>query len=291
MAFNSQSGDVATRSTIDSFLRTPPNGVRPAPPELWGFGGLHGGLAIAAMVDAMAASAEPTGQTGAGAQRLRSVTGRLHRAVREPFSVAAQTDAATRSTRSASARLFPSADEQPAAQTAPVAPLASATSLFGSDSPAPAPAFAPPFPDVPAWHAGGLFNPPPSFVPVSEFYELRVTGTNRPFAGGTDPSLTAWVRLTEDDQPPGQLRLLFLVDALAPSISAVLDTPQPVPTIELSVQFSGNRAVSPWVLVDARTAASGPDGWVTETIQVWGEDRAHLASATQLRLVRPLPAP
>lgn len=274
------------RSAINDFLTAPPGATREAPRHLWGFGGLHGGLAVGAMVAAMR---ETVGTTGAP---LRSVSGRLHRAVREPFTVDVAADAETRSTASFSAKLRPAGQPGERATSTPVPPaaLASATALFGSDAPVASPTLSPAAPAVPAWHEGSLFNPPPSFVPVAESYELRVTGTNRPFAGGTDPNLTAWVRLTEDDLPPDDLRLLFLVDALAPSYAAILQAPQPIPTVELSAHFSGERAVSPWVLIEARTPIATAGGWITETINVWGEDLTHLAEARQLRLVRPAQA-
>ncbi|MGO2140013.1 MAG: thioesterase family protein [Leucobacter sp.] len=284
MDTHSQPAVAPPRAAIDDFLTAPPFETREAPRELWGFGGLHGGLTVGAMVAAM----RETGASGS----LRSVSGRLHRAVREPFVIDVTADAATRSTASLSAKLRPARAEGPQGpgSSFPAAPLASATALFGSDAPAASPVLRPAAPAVPPWHEGGLFNPPPSFVPVAEFYELRVTGTNRPFAGGTDPGLTAWVRLTADDLPPDDLRLLFLVDALAPSYAAILSAPQPIPTVELSVHFTGERAVSPWVLIEARTPIATAGGWITETINVWGEDLTHLAEARQLRLVRPAQA-
>ena len=304
MDTHSQPGDRSTRPTIDSFLRASPENAQAVPRELWGFGGLHGGLALAAMTAAMRPAASPTATTPAtsaatspaaassaastpATQRLRSVTGRLHRAVRDPFLVVSRTDAATRSTTAASARIVAAADEHTAADGSGSSPLASATALFGADGPAGGPTILPTPPPVPTWREGTLFNPPPSLVPVSEYYELRVTGTNRPFAGGTEARLTAWVRLTEDELPPDELRLLFLVDALAPSYAALLSAPQAIPTVELSAHFSGERAVSQWVLVDAATTVATPDGWITETINVWGEDGSHLIEARQLRLVRP----
>lgn len=307
MDTHSQPGGRPTRPTIDSFLRASRENAQAVPRELWGFGGLHGGLALAAMTAAMRPAANPATTPGTSpaaaspatspaaastpaTQRLRSVTGRLHRAVRDPFLVVSRTDAATRSTTAASARIVAAADEHTAADGSGSSPLASATALFGADGPAGGPTILPTPPAVPSWREGTLFNPPPSLVPVSEYYELRVTGTNRPFAGGTEARLTAWVRLTEDELPPDELRLIFLVDALAPSYAALLSAPQAIPTVELSAHFSGERAVTQWVLVDAVTTVATPDGWITETINVWGEDGSHLIEARQLRLVRPAQA-
>ncbi|KAM9861679.1 acyl-CoA thioesterase domain-containing protein [Leucobacter sp. BZR 635] len=300
---------------IAEFLATSTDGVRPAPQQLWGFGGVHGGLALAAMTADMTAvmraaattdspadqpaglpASQPTGQpaqilaarTSEQGFRLQSVTGRLHRAVRDSFTVDVTQDAATRSTRALSASLQAGGgDARDANGDDRSAPLASATALFGLDGDSPAPRFAPAAPRVPGWQDGELFRPPPAFVPISGHTEIRALGGNRPFAGGAEPKLTAWVRMTEDDLAPDELRLLFLVDALAPSYAAVLPAPLPVPTVELTAHFSGKRAASPWVLIEATTTGATPGGWVTETINVWGEDAAHLVEARQLRLVRP----
>lgn len=298
---HSQGGSAAPPDTITAFVHQPGAVPREVPPGLWGFGGLHGGLALAALTAQMAETAAAPdvrgqatdtphahGQNAAAPLRLRSVTGRFHRAVRDPFTIDTQVDARTRSTVSVGSTLRAAVNTAATgADPTDSPPLVSATALYGSSSLAAAPSHGPERPAVPHWSDATLFRPPPSFVPVSERYELRVTGENRPFNGGTNPRLTAWLRLREDDRAPDDLRLLFIADALAPSISAVLHTPQPVPTLELRAAFSGHRAVSPWVLVDARTMLAGADGWVTEDITVWGEDGACLLEATQLRLVRP----
>lgn len=292
MVTHSQQGGAATLTSVGGFLSSQPDATHASPHDLWGFGGLHGGLALAAMTNAMRATAaraaglSPDDPPQANPQRLRSVTGRLHRAVREEFRIEAATDSATRSTTSTSARIVAAASGHDDPTQPEATPLASATALFGSDSTLDTQAILPTPPAVPTWREGTLFRPPPSLVPVSVHTELRVTGTHRPFAGGTEPRLTSWIRLTDDDLPPDDLRLLFLVDALAPSYAAILSAPTAIPTVELSVHFSGAHATTPWVLVDAHTTTTTPSGWNTETINVFGEDGTHLAEARQLRLVR-----
>jgi hypothetical protein len=112
-------------------------------------------------------------------------------------------------------------------------------------------------------------------------------GENRPFAGGDDPELTAWVRFVDDDRPVDELRTVVLMDCLAPSIAAVLPAMAAVPTVELSVHLrpAVRRATSPWVLLRARTDLAPGDGWCSERLDLWAPDGTHLASATQLRLV------
>ena len=73
----------------------------------------------------------------------------------------------------------------------------------------------------------------------------------RPFAGGPTAELVAWIRLVADDQPPDELRMVTLIDALAPSYTAVMTAPAPVPTTEITVRpgVALRLASSPWVLV------------------------------------------
>ncbi len=110
-------------------------------------------------------------------------------------------------------------------------------------------------------------------------------GTARPYAGGADPELVAWVRLIEDDAPPDALRLVFLMDALAPSYAAIMSTLQLIPTVEMSVSVDdgSDDARSPWVLLRARTRIASASGWTTEEIDAWSPDGAHLACARQTR--------
>ena len=126
-------------------------------------------------------------------------------------------------------------------------------------------------------------------MPIARYTEIRPVGTSRPYAGGLEPELTAWIRLVEDEKPPDVCRLVFLADALAPSYTAVLSVPVPVPTIELTVRPApGLRAArSPWVLMCARTTAADAGGWTTERIDVWGPGGDFYGCADQLRLVTP----
>lgn len=133
--------------------------------------------------------------------------------------------------------------------------------------------------------AWDVFQVPVDFVPIAAATEIRPVGSRRPYASGDRAELTAWVRMAEDDLPPDGLRLIFLLDALAPSYAAVLSELRPVPTVELSVRPQPAQPTSPWVLLQARTvAASG--GWIDEHIDAWDVDGTHLASGHQLRVLR-----
>ena len=113
-------------------------------------------------------------------------------------------------------------------------------------------------------------------------------GSARPYAGGPEPELIAWVRLLEDDNAPDVLRFVFLMDALAPSYAAVLSQLVLVPTVELTVRPGAGlaKASSPWILLRARTLAASAGGWINEQIDAWDPDGTYLGAAHQLRVVR-----
>jgi hypothetical protein len=237
--------------------------------HLRGFGGIHGGLALALMTSAM--------QGQAAGEPLRSVTARYHRAIAGEFRIEVTSIRSGQAVRTLTARA-----------TGHKGLYADATGVFGPPLRARWLLAAPPPPAAPSPADCAVFPVPPEFVPISAYLEIRPVGPSRPYGAGTEPALTAWVRLREDDHPPGTSRLILLMDALAPSYAAILSTLVPIPTVELTVRPSENltRASSPWVLLQAQTRAASADGWIDEDIQAWGPDGAHLGSAQQLRLMR-----
>jgi hypothetical protein len=252
---------------VDSIVDEP---IEP-PAHLWGFGGLHGGLTLALLAKAM--------HFGADAGVLRSATVRLHRPVNQVFTVAI-----TRPRRGrASADAFPAAGDRLC--------LASASLVTGAVRPQWLQPVAPDRPSVSPPGNCERFAIPPGLVPIGQFLEVRPTDGTRPYAGGPCPVLTAWLRLTEDDQPPDVFRLVMLMDALAPSYAAVLTTPQAIPTVELTVRYAGGLqgASSPWILLRASTTWVSADGWLNEHLDAWDPAGTHLASADQLRTISSSP--
>jgi acyl-CoA thioesterase len=238
---------------------------------LSGFGGLHGGLSLAVLTSAMGALVP-------GLQ-LRSATAQFLRPVRS--------EAAVRAWVLRHGRLM-SATEATASTGDEVRVHASA--LWGTGEGAGPSTLAPMAPVAPPPEDCPTFAIPPEIVKFGQHVEIRPVGPARPFTGGSTPELVAWIRLVADDQPPDELRMITLIDALAPSYAAVMTAPGAVPTTELTVRpAAGLRsASSPWALVRAITRSATPDGWLDEQIDVWGLDATHLASAQQLRIVRPL---
>jgi hypothetical protein len=261
--------DAPATVTPGALLAGPGRGTFDPGPQLSGFGGLHGGLLLALMVLAMAEQAPEA--------RLHSVTGRFHRPVTGMFGVEATLARAGKTAVMLSARAASEAGTH-----------AEATAVFGAPRDGNWPAVAPLPPAAPPPEDCELFTIPREFVPIAEYMQIRPVGPNRPYAGGSQPELTAWIRLVEDDRPPDLLRFVLLLDGLAPAYAAVLDGLALVPTVELTVRpgvaLAG--AASPWVLLRARTRAASPDGWNDEEIQAWGPDGRYLGSGQQLRLVR-----
>lgn len=227
--------------------------------------------------------------------QLHSVTGRFHRPVGGEFAVEADVRRRGREVTILGAKASSSQGIH-----------AEATAVYGRSRPERWPTAAPEPPAAPPPEQCEIYAIPPEFVPISAFMQIRPVGPNRPYAGGREPELTAWIRLLEDERPPDLLRFVLLMDALAPSYAAVLSDLVFIPTVELTVRPGGAlartgalaqagsltqadalaRAGSPWVLLRARTHAADADGWNEETIEAWGPDGSHLGSARQLRVVR-----
>lgn len=263
--------------SLGALLAAPPSPVLRTRPDLHGFGGLHGGFALARLTAAMQAR---TSTALTGVAEVRSVTARFHRTLREDATVDTAVVHTGRSTTTVAARAATDAG-----------PAVDAVALFGSARRNPWPAVEPLAPDAPPPDDLDVFAVPTELVPIAAHLEVRPVSASLPYAGGTDPELVAWLRLLGDDAPPDLRRLLVLADALAPSYAAVMSAPDPVPTVELTVRPSPGLADarSPWVLVRATTRAARGDGWVDEVIDVWGADGTHLAGAHQLRVVTSTP--
>ncbi|MFI2346281.1 hypothetical protein ACH492_04295 [Streptomyces sp. NPDC019443] len=111
-----------------------------------------------------------------------------------------------------------------------------ASAIFGAGSDADWPLVAPAGPESPAPEDLEVFAIPKEFLPIVTSVEIRPVCVSRPYAGGKEPELTAWITIVEDDDPPDVLRFVSLMDVLAPSYTAILSTLAFVPTVELTVR-------------------------------------------------------
>jgi hypothetical protein len=238
-----------------------------------GFGGLHGGLTLGLLTEAMAREA--------GSGELLSVTGRYHRPIRSEFGITTNVSRSGRTTAALTARAESDAGLH-----------VEASAMFGLRPEVEWPPLTgPAAPDVPAPEkCDETYLPPPDLVPIGKHYEIRPLGHTRPVSGGVDPVLLGWIRLTEDDEPPDRDRLVFIMDMMPPSSSVLMTDPIPVPTVEFSVRPTGVTPPepSPWVLIRAETRQIGTGGWLDEHIDAWSPDGTHIASAQQLRVLRAL---
>ncbi len=235
---------------------------------LHGFGGVHGGLLLALVAGQLAKDA--------GDHPLRYVTGQFLRSSSGELRVTTDEAAAGRSVVRARGRVV--ADRHD---------TLTASAVFGHDSASGTRPEYPPMPSVASPDRCEPFAIPTEFVPFTRHLEIRPTDDHRPFVGGEVATLTAWIRLVEDDEAPDALRLITLLDALAPSYAAVLSELVAIPTIELSVRISSRGALtpSPWILLRASTLLVDGD-WLDERIDAWAPTGDHLAAANQVRLVR-----
>ena len=233
----------------------------------WGFGGLHGGLALSLLTAAMCK--QHPGLV------MQQVSAQYRRALRKPFTLDVSASTAGRTVSWLDAR---------AVEDGRVA--LSASALFTNPGQESGPVISPPRPAAPPPSQCPVFTIPTEFVPFAHRTEIRPVGKVRPFSGAAEPELIAWLRLVEDDLPPDSARLIVLMDALAPSYSAVLHTPVALPTVTFTVTPGSGlaQASSPWVLLRARTDSRRQDGWLLERLDAWTPEGAHLGSAEQVRV-------
>ncbi len=93
---------------------------------------------------------------------------------------------------------------------------------------------------------------PVDYVPFSRHIEYRPIGSGRLFGAGPQPRLTAWVRLLVDVEPI--VATAVLLDALPPSLFAVVSRPINLPTVELTAHLvSPPPPAGTWLLLDQAT--------------------------------------
>jgi acyl-CoA thioesterase len=235
-----------------------------------GFTGLHGGLAVAMLVRQMRMLVPAD-------RALVSVTARFIRPLVWPIVV--DTDVVRNGGTVTIACATASSEPGTSVE---------ANATFGIRAERDIPVFAPQMPNGLVKRSdAATFVIPPEFVPISERMEIRAAVEVLPYSGSAHPVLCGWVRL-RDDVPSSDEQITILIDSLAPSYTAVLTELKAVPTVEMSVQVSAGAVGSTfdWVLVLARTTSADACGFVRETIDMWSEGGQHLASCTQLRIVR-----
>jgi hypothetical protein len=260
---------VSTPRALRDFVDDAGRGVVPDAPELWGPDGLHVGV-----VAAVAASASRRTVRSAA---MQSLTVQLHAAVSVAATVEVEVVHQSAWVTTTSARLVSGGEVQ-----------ATAAAVFGHGDAVDRGLRVPLRPGVPDPLACPAVERPGLLAPINDQLDVRPVGPNRPFGGGWEPELVAWVRVADDDRPPDVSVLAVLLDALGPSWTAVLTDPVVVRAVEFAYHPSTGlaAATSPWALIRSRTRSIEPSGWVTEEIDAWGRDGTYLARADQVRLVR-----
>jgi hypothetical protein len=253
--------------TPAGLLDEPLTGPMSADPSLWGFGGLHGGLVLARLTQAMG------DQLRGGV--LRSATARFHRPVRDEWSIETAVTRAGRTATTTAARAISERGTH-----------VEASAVFSPPSSAHWATLGPPAPEVAGPDALDTFTIPPEFAPFTVHLEIRPATDSLPYSGSVEPELVAWIRLVDDERPPNLARLIVLLDALAPSYLTTVTELMIAPTVELTVMPTDGLATasSPWVLLRATTRSSTASGWHDEVIDAWGPDGSHLGTAHQLRI-------
>jgi len=103
-------------------------------------------------------------------------------------------------------------------------------------------------------------------------------------------AVDAWIRLAQPELIDGPV-VAAMTDAFPPAVFARSDTPNPVPTVDLTIHFRasippGGFDADRWVLgtFSTRTIA---DGFLEENGELWTEDGHLLAESRQLAIRLP----
>lgn len=173
-----------------------------------------------------------------------------------------------------------------AALTAGGGPLVTATLLSGRARGGGAPWAGVPAPAVPRPEDCAPLELPVEMVPFSQHVHYRPADGRLPLAGGSEPVLTAWVRM-RSQEPVDAAVLTVLSDAMPPALYGLTRVPVAVPSVELSVLYASGLDEEPqtgWVLVRATTRTAA-DGWCVDDADLWSESGRLLVQARQTRRV------
>jgi acyl-CoA thioesterase len=123
-------------------------------------------------------------------------------------------------------------------------------------------------------------------VPFAQHLEIRPADGRLPLSGGTEPRLTAWLRLRDAPADPTRTALVLL-DALPPALYAIRTEPVPIPTVELTAHFTAavdDFDVRGWALCSIHTEHAA-DGWCVDSSTLWDASGRLLATARQARRI------
>jgi acyl-CoA thioesterase len=123
-------------------------------------------------------------------------------------------------------------------------------------------------------------------VPFVQHVDIRMAGEARPLGGGTEPVLTAWVRLKEPASSSAETALVLL-DSMPPALYAATTEPVVAPTADFAVHFADELATADlidWTLIRTQVEQAS-SGWMVDSIRLWRPDGTLLATARQTRRV------
>jgi acyl-CoA thioesterase len=128
--------------------------------------------------------------------------------------------------------------------------------------------------------------PPVEVVPFVQYVDFRMAGDARPLGGGTEPVLTAWLRLKEPAFSPAETALVLL-DSMPPALYAATTEPVVAPTADFAVHFADGLApadLGDWTLIRTQVEQAS-SGWMVDSIRLWRPDGTLLATARQTRRI------
>lgn len=237
------------------------------PPDLRGFGGVHGGHVAALALHAMRRTVPNA------AHEALSLSVTLARTVQPGrVEVDAGVSHTGRTLTTTTARVTQEGSGK-----------ASATASFGVRDPGGLRRRERRMPDVePPEHCAPLGTEP---VPGSGGLGIahRPASGGLPFTGQPHARGSIWMRLA-DDRPVDELTVAVLADGAVPALFVALTEFRPIPTVELSIHFGTLAPAlrSPWLLLAIENVVAA-DGWAVEDGELWTPDGELVAVSRQLR--------
>jgi acyl-CoA thioesterase len=143
-----------------------------------------------------------------------------------------------------------------------------------------------PAPPVPRADQCPPEHPPVDVVPFVQHVDIRMADAARPLGGGTEPMMTAWLKLKEPAFQPAEAALVLL-DSMPPALYAATTEPVLAPTVDLAVHFADGLAaadVGEWALIRTQVEQAST-GWMIDSIHLWSPDGNLLATARQTRRI------
>ncbi|MGL4305209.1 MAG: acyl-CoA thioesterase domain-containing protein [Mycobacteriaceae bacterium] len=268
---------VSYAQLIEEQIYSDPHQLRVGAGQLNGFGGLHGGVILAAGLASM--------RTHVDQDRYPlSLSAQFHGAIRTDSTLK------SRAIRVAKTASFTEASITQGNSSEQL-DLVSMQAIWADSDPHSYVKTLPWPTDIKAREKCQKFEVPKEFVPISPLFEIRPAAADLPYSGSSTARLCAWTTYC-DTHATGDLtreQVTILADSLAPAITATFSELITAPSVSIIIQLTSDtlryKDTESTVLIDAH-AHMLSDTWATETITLWNIRGELLAESIQLRQLK-----